>query len=251
MTATWATAALVFCRMNGLLLTLPIFSTKGLPRYVGVVISLVLTILIAPGVPLLEDVTLGVVVLGVASELLVGAALGLIVRALFSAFAVAAELLARQTALGMSSLLDPVLNLGQSSLGVMASWLAGLVFIGSNLHLRVVITVSDSFEALPPGALTGIGPLADALADAVETSIVLGVQLAAPLIALVFLVNVFIGILGRLAPRMNVFFSVGMTVNSVIGIWLFGLALPWMLDTHGTVLEDSVGLVADLIRQVG
>ena len=52
MTAMWVTAALIFGRMSALMLTLPVFSTVGLPRYVGVLLSVMLTILIAPSVPL-------------------------------------------------------------------------------------------------------------------------------------------------------------------------------------------------------
>lgn len=252
MTATVVTAALVFGRFSGLLLSLPVFSTQGLPRYVAVLLSVMLTMLVAPGIPLVEGpVTTGLMIIGLGSEILLGASLGMVVRAAFSAFAVAAELLARQTALGMASILDPVLNFGQSPLGVLASWLAGLVFLASNQHLTVLIVLSDSFGEVPPAGLLRTGPLAAALAEGVEAALILGVQLAGPLIALVFLVNVFIGILGKLAPRMNVFFSVGMTVNSVVGIWLFGLALPWMLDRHGEALQESIHTVVRLIGAVG
>jgi flagellar biosynthetic protein FliR len=251
-TATWVTAFLVFARMSALMWGLPVIATKGMPKYVGVLLSVALTVLIAPGVPLVAgEPTLGVLVLGLASEILLGASLGLVVRGVFSSFTVAAEMLSRQTALGMSSMLDPVMSASQSPLGVIASWVAGLVFLLSNLHLAVIVTVAGSFDAVPPGHLVSPIPLANAVVDAVEIALIVGVQLSGPLVALVFLVNVFIGILGRLAPRMNVFFSVGMTVNSVVGIWLFGVALPWMLQTHGHHLRDAIRTVASLILQVG
>ncbi|MFT7518332.1 MAG: flagellar biosynthetic protein FliR, partial [Kiritimatiellia bacterium] len=51
MTLMWITAALVFVRMNALLMALPVFSTTGVPKYVGIMLSVALTFLIAPGVP--------------------------------------------------------------------------------------------------------------------------------------------------------------------------------------------------------
>lgn len=251
MTAMWVTAALVFGRLSALMLTLPVMSTVGLPRYVGILVSVMLTVLILPSVPYVEDPSLSVMFLGFASEVFLGASLGLIIRAAFSSFAVAAEMMSRQAALGMSSLTDPVMNLGQSPLGVVASWLAGFVFLGANQHLRVLEALAGSFHRVPPGHLVDVGVLTQALHDGIITALVVGTQLAGPIIALVFLVNVFIGILAKLAPRMNVFFSVGMTVNSIIGIWLFGVALPWMLDVHGGVVDASIHEVLVLILGPG
>lgn len=247
MTAMWVTAALVFGRMSALMLTLPVFSTVGLPRYVAVLLAVLLTLLVAPSVPLVDDPTLGMAMVGFAGEMLLGASLGLVVRAAFASFSVAAEMLSRQTALGMSSFMDPVMNLGQSPLGIVASWLAGVVFIAANQHLRVLEVLAGSFDRVPPGGAVDVSLLADAVAGAVGTAIIVGVQLSGPLVALVFLVNVFIGILARLAPKMNVFFSVGMTLNSVVGIWLFAVALPWMLQAHGHVVDDAINGVVKLL----
>lgn len=246
MTAAWVTAGLVFGRISGLLLTLPVLSTVGLPRYVGVLLAVLLTLLIAPSVPLVEAPTLLHLTLGLAGELLLGASLGLIIRAAFASFTVAAELISRQTALGMSSFLDPVMSLGQSALGIVASWLAGMVFISTHQHLRVLETVAASFDRMPPGYLADVEILANTLAEGVRTMIVVGVQLSGPLIALVFLVNVFIGVLARLAPRMNVFFSVGMTLNSITGVWLFGIGLPWILQAHQGTVEAAIDTVIGL-----
>ena len=168
-------------------------------------------------------------------------------RGAFASFTVGAEMLSRQTALGMSSFMDPVMNLGQSPLGIVGSWLAGVVFIAANQHLRVLEVLAASFDRVPPGATVEIGSLAEAVSGAVGTAIIVGVQLSGPLVALVFLVNVFIGILARLAPRMNVFFSVGMTLNSIVGIWLFAIALPWMLQAHGHVVDDAITGVTKLL----
>lgn len=251
MTAAWVLGGLVFARFSGFMLTLPIFSTVGLPRHVAVLLALALTVLVAPSLPaLVGEPSLTLLVLGLGGELLLGAALGLVVRAVFASLTVAAEVLSQQTAMGMASSLDPVMQSTQAPLGILASWLAGLVFIAGDLHLHLLLLLSRSFEIAPPGLLGGVRPLSEALVDAVEVTIVLGFQLASPLIALVFLVNVFIGVLSRLAPKMNVFFSVGMTLNSVAGIWLFAVALPWMLSAHDAHLRQAVRTVAELILAV-
>ena len=46
---------------------------------------------------------------------------------------------------------------------------------------------------------------------------------------------------------MNMFFSVGMTVNSIIGVWLFGIALPWIMQTHLGTVEATVKATIELL----
>jgi flagellar biosynthesis protein FliR len=82
------------------------------------------------------------------------------------------------------------------------------------------------------------------LLDAVAATVVLGVQLAGPVVALVWMVNCFVAVLSRLAPNMNVFFSVGMVMTNVAGIMLFGIALPYMLTVHiGAIAESTVWMI--------
>ena len=46
--------------------------------------------------------------------------------------------------------------------------------------------------------------------------------------------------LARLAPKMNVFFSIGMTVTSVLGILMMAPSLPWILAVHSAALATAV-----------
>ncbi|MFT7521128.1 MAG: flagellar biosynthesis protein FliR [Kiritimatiellia bacterium] len=79
-----------------------------------------------------------------------------------------------------------------------------MVFLMSGPHLRTNILISERFHHLPPSTMIDIKPAAHAFIDAVEVPLLVGFQLSGPLIALVSLVNLFIGILSRLAPKMNV-----------------------------------------------
>jgi len=75
---------------------------------------------------------------------------------------------------------------------------------------------------------------------AVGTCISLGAQLAGPLILMAWMINVLVGVLGRLAPRMNVFLSIGMTLSSAVGVVLVMLSLPWMMVSHEAALREVV-----------
>ena len=110
--------------------------------------------------------------------------------------------------MGMAMFMDPVLQLQQSPIGVLASWCSGLVFLGMGLHLKFIEGIAYSFHWIPPGQAGSVAPTAPLLLEATQLAILVGFQLSGPLLVLVLLVNTFIGIMAKLAPKMNMFFSI-------------------------------------------
>jgi len=238
------TALLVFARLSSLIFAMPVFASKGVPRHLAILLGGMLTLLIAPAVPLVTPIlTVPWMVAAVVGEVALGIALGLVMSAVFAALAYASEVMSMQIGLAMATLFNPIQKTTTGALGVMASWLAGLVFLLLGLHLHVIELVASSFVSLPPGS-TGLPEEgAEVLIEAVGITFGLGVQLAAPLLALVWLVNVFVGVLAKLAPRMNVFFSVGLTINSVGGIALLAYSFSWIIGAHSDAMMDAVRMV--------
>ncbi len=235
------TAGMVFIRIGALLAVLPVISAREVPRAVPVFLALTMTMLIAPGMPVVDAALDGPgLLLGVAGEVMLGSALGLGVRAIFAAMAMACELASMQMGLAMASQFNPLQLQTTGPLGTLCTWTVGLVFVMSGLHLRCIETVAHSFTTLAPGAVGFHSGALQVIVDAVGVSVSLGVQLAGPLILMTWMVNVLVGILGRLAPRMNVFLSIGMTLSSSMGVILIFFALPWMLVAHEAFLRESV-----------
>lgn len=242
------TAFLVFSRLAAMLMVLPVFSAQGVPKHVPGLTALILAALLAPQQPVLAEVSVPGLALALAAEVLMGVVVGLGAAAVFSALATGAEVASQQMGLAMASLFDPLTKSNAGLLSTFASMLGGLVFIGMGLHLRFLEILALSFQRFPPGQAPVLFGAVDALIAAVGHSIALGVQLAGPILALVWLINVFVAILARLAPRMNVFFSVGMSLGSSAGVIIFALALPWILLTHAQAMEQTV---VDTARMLG
>ncbi|MBX2800671.1 MAG: flagellar biosynthetic protein FliR [Myxococcales bacterium] len=246
---TLVTGMLVFVRMATVIAGLPIFSTQGAPRQAVLLFGLATSLVITPTLPVVALPThlAGfVAVLGL--EILYGVLLVLGVRATFSVVNLAGELMGLQMGLAMATLFDPLQRERSSALGTLAAWLSGMAFLGTGLHLRVVELLGSSFHLVPPGQLA-VGPeLVPALVATVGAHFSMGVQLAGPLLALVFIVNVLMAVLARLAPRMNVFFAIGLSANIVIGLMLMWLSMPWFIMAHHSWLERSV---AELGRLLG
>jgi flagellar biosynthesis protein FliR len=245
-TSVILTAMLVFARVGGLVMALPVFNAQGTPRSVVVFTSLAVTILVVPGVQVVggPEPELGPLLLSLGGELIIGLILGSSVMAVFAAMAVASELMALQMGLAMASLFNPLHKQPTSPVGTLGSWIAGIVFLITGQHLRCLELIAASFSWAPPGSPAFPVGGAEALVVAVGTAISLGIQLAGPLLALVWMVNVLVAILAKLAPRMNVFLSIGMTASTGVGLILIALALPWLVIAHKEAVEQSIRIVA-------
>lgn len=240
----WVTVLLVFARLAAALMWVPVLSARGVPRHVPVLLAVLLTVLVGPHAPLARIEGPVALILAVGLELLYGSAAGLGLAAVFASIALAAEVSSQQTGLAMMTIFDPVLKTQEGPLGVLAAAVAGWVFLASGLHREVLLLLAGLFAAVPPGTAAIGAALIEGVAAQVARSVVLGVQLAGPVVVLVFLVNAFVGVLTRLAPRMNVFFSVGMSVTGAAGVALFALALPWFIEAHHAALRDAIRWMA-------
>lgn len=238
--AVLVTAMLVFARVGGLVAGLPLIATQGVPKSVAVMISALVTLLVLPGVPPIEPGGLGMLAMAVLGELLLGITMALSISAVFAAIAAASELMTMQIGLGLAMMLDPLQKAQNGTVGVLASWLSGTAFLGMGLHHECLLLVARSFAMVPPGS--GVLPTAAApyLMAAVGACIALGLQLAGPVLVLVWLVNCFVALLAKLAPRMNVFFSIGLTTTSIVGVALLAFSLPWIVTVHATAMAQAV-----------
>lgn len=69
--------------------------------------------------------------------------------------------------------------------------------------------------------------VADAVVRRTAALFVLAIQMAAPLLAVAFIVVLVFSVLGRAVPQMNVFFE-SFAVRTMAGLLVFAMALPLM-----------------------
>jgi flagellar biosynthetic protein FliR len=241
-------ALFVLGRLSGLVLSLPVVGTNSVPRQVKLLMVLSLTAVLAPVVPPpAAPPTIGLLVFGMVSEIALGVAIGFVARLIFSALSVAGEIIGMQTGHAAAAQFDPSLMVAQGPLGLLATLLASAMFLGLDLHLAAFRAVGLSFQGLPPGAgwdVLGAGSVWIEVAGVVVDA---GSRLAAPIVVLVFLINVFVAVVTRLAPSMNAFFALGILLTMMAGQLTLFLVLPHMLEVHMGQMEWAFGRMQDLI----
>jgi len=171
-------------------------------------------------------------------QVVAGAALGFLAYLLFAAFQAAGAIIDIFGAFAISEAIDPVSGVSTSVFGRFYSLIASVLLFATGGHLLLVRGFLTSFEALP---LDGFRSerLAEILTADLGTFFVAALQIAAPLVAALFLTDVALGLLSRAAPEMNVFL-LGLPLKIFITISLVSVAIPVFPAAVSSMTDTAV-----------
>ena len=197
------TMGLVAARMGGVMMLMPAFGARGVPRMAKAMCVIGMTIVIGPTVPAAEvSPTLGYLLLSIITEVIVGVLIGGVVAFIFGALSLANEIMSNQIGHGAAQLFDPMLKVSHGPVATLGTLLAALVFIGTNLHLILLVNVADSFHAVPPGGVASPIGAGVVWIEAGQTVMEAGIGLAGPVLTLIFLIIYMIN--GRMLIYMRI-----------------------------------------------
>lgn len=232
--------ALVLFRLAGMMLFAPLFGSAKIPRRVKLLIALIMALTMCSAIDASKvqiPETMWGLALGIGGELIFGLAMGTIVSFVFIAAQWAGEIIGQQMGLNISEVLDPQFGQAGSLVGDLYFMLAMVVFLSPavNGHHALVRGVRASFDAVPLMAAGMNHNLLDVLVGLFQSSAALAIQLAAPMLMTMLIVDVALGCIGRAMPQMNVM-AIGLSVRSLlgVGVLLVGLYLTTqvMQDVH-------------------
>ena len=240
---------LTLCRVSGLMVAAPVFGSPMPPPPVKAFLALTLSALVYPTArsgALPPDASLATLALAGAGELAVGLALGFAAALLFAAVQFAGQILDQELGVGQAGLLDPFSDGTVAVLAQFKVFLATVVYLLIDGHHFLVAAAVDSFRAVP--LLSG-GPPSAAL-EGITTGLAadvfrMGLQIAAPPLATVFLVTVAFGFVSRAVPEMSLF---GLVFPLRLALGLLVLALTVGVFTTG--FEAMHGRHMDAVRRL-
>jgi flagellar biosynthesis protein FliR len=229
-------------RVTGLMLVAPSLSSIIIPHKVRASIVVLLTLLLTP-IAMQAQHSPHVTMTAVAAEFLVGFALGFGASVLVGAAEQAGDAMAVQTGLSGIAILDPMAAESVPVLGSFMRLFALTLLLTLNLHTVMISTLAESLRAVPLGGAPHLADGMHAIISLGSTMFALGVRFAAPVIAVILVVNVSLAVMGRAAPQLNVL-SIAFPVQIAAGLFALAAALPAIAIFFGG--WDSVyhGLVA-------
>ena len=198
--------AMVLARITGAFAFVPMPVKEAGPGIARVVLSLAATIALYPVWPNMAttEVSLGLFAVWMLSEAALGLAIGVAVSLISEGLTFGAHILALQAGFGYASIVDPTTQADSDVLPVMAQLLAGLFFFSMGLHRMVISAFAFSLTKYPPGAYVVTEDAAQAIIRLSASLFAAGVRLAFPIVALLFMAEVALALLGRVNSHLHI-----------------------------------------------
>lgn len=221
------------------LLVTPPFGSRMIPARVKVGVAAAVA-LAAGGQAELGAVPLetGPLVTAVLTQVAVGVTLGFVGMLLFAAAQAAGALIDLFGGFSLAQVFDPQSDVQTSVFGRFYNLIATTLLFVTGGHLLLVRGFLRSFDAVPAGGPRA-GPLAELLTRDVGILLVAAIEIAAPLLAALFLADVALGLLSRAAPEMHVF-VLGLPLKILLTLLLAGIAVPLLPGAVASLVDRAV-----------
>ena len=227
---------LVFARLGGAMMVIPGFGELVIPPRIRLGLTLAVALSIFPllggRLPGMPAGLPGLFAL-IGTELVIGVFIGTAARLIMSALHVAGTVISFQSSLGFAQTVDPTAR-SQGAIVVSLLNMLGVVLIfATGLHYMLLRALVESYVLFPPGDLPPLDDFAEMAVRFVSHSFALGFRIAAPLVAYGIVFYICLGLMGRLMPRVQLFFIV-MPLQILLSLAILMIVLPaamlWFLD---------------------
>jgi flagellar biosynthetic protein FliR len=228
----------VMVRVGAAFIAAPVFGAVSVPVMVRVTLSgaigaLVLaTHSITPPANVFAFATF----LAIASEALVGLAMGFILQIAFAAPMLASEVIGVSMGIGFANAIDPQNGRSSPALGQFFSIMLTLLFLSVNGHLMLVEMVVKSYDVLPVGASWMTAAQMKGIALFGGYTFLAGLLLALP-VGFLLLCS---------APALNLF-AVGLPASLAVGVIALAIAFPAMGDYLLVIVREGLAAAQNLV----
>lgn len=234
------TYLLASLRIVAWLFLVPPFSTRGVPATAKVVLAGGLSFGLAPAVVAAGVPTGGVSLLVVAlTQVAVGLTLGFVTQLLLGAIAAAGSLIDVFGGFALAQGFDPLSMNMNTVFGKFHQMLAIMLLFATGGHLMVVGGLLRTFELLPLGEAPDVSGGPYMLTKAFSMFFMTAVQIALPMIVVLFVADLGLALLTKAAPQMN---ALNVMFPAKIGLvlLLLGMSFP--------VLPEAIDRLVELVN---
>jgi flagellar biosynthetic protein FliR len=230
---------LALVRASAWLLIVPPFATRSIPAMVKIGLAAAIALPVAGKLaPETNIVDLGPLLAAIVLQIGIGISLGFVVYMLFAAVQAAGELIDLFGGFTVAPAFDPLSNAQSSTFGRFYQLLATTLLFVINGHILLLRGFMTSFDAID-GTSPQLGDLSGNLTHSIGLFFIAAIEIAAPLLAALFLAEVALGLLSRAAPQMNVFL-IGFPFKILLTLLLGGLALPLLPGSIESLLGQAL-----------
>jgi flagellar biosynthetic protein FliR len=238
--------ALASLRMVAFIVIAPPFSYNAIPLQIKGMLAIGLGVAVAPRVSVgYQPGDTGMFFLDLLKELAVGATLGFLVFLVFAAIQSAGNLVDLFGGFQLAQAFDPQSMINGAQFTRMFQMTALALLFASGGYQLIIGGLVRSYDAIPLAAGIDLAVPAEQMVNGVTQMFLASVQIAGPLIVVLFLADVGLGLLTRVAPALNAF-SLGFPLKIMLTVVLAAIvfvALPGVVDgLASTAVKTMLGV---------
>jgi len=234
---------LAMVRAAAWLTVCPPFSSRLIPARVKALLALALALPLSPALTgQVPSFTTGAILASAAEQVVIGAALGFITALFFAAVQAAGDLIDLFGAFALATAFDPLSAVSSSVFGRFYNLMAVTLLFVTDGHQLVLRGFLQSYRTLPLDGAFSTARLGHLLTVGIGEMFLSALQIAGPLIAVLFLTDVALGLLNRVAPALNAF-SLGLPAKIFLVLALAGTAIVVLPRAVDGLMEQATRAV--------
>jgi flagellar biosynthetic protein FliR len=230
-------------RMTAFLVIAPPFSSRAIPARVKAMLAVGLALAVSPRVvPGYQPGDAGSFLFALIGEIVLGALLGFLVFVAFSAVQAAGSFIDLFGGFQLAQAFDPQSMVNGAQFSRLFQMTAIALLFASGAYQLIIGGLVRSFTAVPIGGDVAFGRTAATLLQSVSEMFVAALQIAGPLIIVLFLADIGLGLLTRIAPALNAF-SLSFPVKIGLTLMLGGIAFAALPAVVNAITGQAVELM--------
>lgn len=237
---------MVFLRAGGLMALFPVFSAPVVTPRLRVALAAMVAFLIAPAIPevAVAGWRLPDLAITMAQEMCIGLLLGFVCRMLFFALEVSGSIITAEIGLSLPPSFNPLTASQATIPGVLLNYLATVLWLCLDMHHWLLVGIHRTYSLVPVGAAHLSETLIRSVLAWMGWLFLAAMQIAAPVLALSFILSLVFSVMGRAVPQMNVF-SGSFAIRILGGLMVFAAAIQ-VMGMH--IVNHLKRLPDDLLR---
>lgn len=234
-------------RIVAWLAVVPPFASRGIPAPAKVLLSLGLAFAVAPAMAesQIPVDTFGMILTAL-TQVLIGLALGFLTSLLFAAVAAAGSMVDVFGGFALAQGFDPLSMNSSTIFGKFHQLLATALLFASGGHLLVIGGLLTTFRVMPIGTSPDLDGAPELLTKVFEVFFVTAVQIALPLIAVLFIADLGLALMTKVAPALN---AMNVMFPAKIGLTLLlvGLSFPVLPGVMDHLVDLSLEAMSTFV----
>jgi len=238
---------LVLARVSGVIAFVPMPGLSAGGEASRIVLALALTISLAPlwPAPQLDGLVVGRLLGWMAAEAAFGLTVGVAIAFLLEGIQMAAQVIGLQAGYSYASTVDPMTQADTTTLQLMAQLFAGSLFFAFGFDRQVIRILARSLESVPSGSYALGGTAVESIVHLGSAIFSTGLQMAFPVLALLLLLDIAFGVLGRLHAQLQLL-GLSFTVKMLVGIAF----LSSVVSFYPAIFEKAGALTFTLLLRL-